>query len=381
MDFNLSEEQCLFQDEVRRFGKKIIAPGVEGREEKGEFSPEIWKELCDFGLAGLSIPAEFGGSGGTAMDTVVALMAFTESGRDFSLSGIWASHLLLTAMPIVDLGSQEQKEKYLPLMATGKKIGALCLTETESGSDATSLRTTAVRKGDHYILNGSKTFISNAPIADVFLVVATVESGSGSNGLTIFIVDRDCPGLSTGKPLKKRECDSWPTGEIFFDDCKVPVANRLGEERKGFQYMLKSLMWERLAFSPYVGIMDSNLQDSIEYAKQRQQFGRPIGRNQLVQAMLAEMKMDLEASRLLVYNLAWKIDQKHSIVLEAAIAKTFITEAAERNAYKAVQIFGGNGCMKDYSIGRGLWITKMGTIGGGTSQMQRTIIGRMLLEK
>nr|WP_233710066.1 acyl-CoA dehydrogenase family protein [Aestuariicella albida] len=266
-------------------------------------------------------------------------------------------------------------------MASGDLIGALALTEPGAGSDATSLSTHAVRDGDHYILNGSKTFISNAPIADVFVVVATVDKGARANGLTMFIVERNFQGLVTGKPLKKREADSWPTGEVFFDNCRIPAKNLLGEERKGFQYMLQALSWERLAFAPYVGMLASNLKDSIEYSKNRLQFGQPICNFQLVQAMLSEMKMDLEAALLLTYKLAWKKDQGKDISMDAAIAKTFITEAAERSSQKAVQIFGGNGCMKEYSIGRNLWMSKMGTIGGGTSQMQRTIIGRMLTDR
>jgi alkylation response protein AidB-like acyl-CoA dehydrogenase len=380
MDFELSEEQRAFEESVKKFAAKEIAPGVEQREEKGEFCPDAWRKICHYGLAGLVIPEEYGGSGASALDAVTALIALSEAGRDFSLTGLWATHLLLSAMPIADLGTPEQKNEYLPRMATGDLIGALALTEPNAGSDATGLSTHAVRDGDNYILNGSKTFISNAPIADVFIVVATVDKSVRAGGLTMFIVERNFPGLSTGKPLKKREADSWPTGEVFFDDCRVPAKNLLGEERKGFQYMLQALSWERLAFAPYVGLMATNLFDSIEYSKQRVQFGQPVCNFQLVQAMLAEMKMDLEASRLLTYKLAWKKDQGKDISMDAAVAKTFITEAAERSSHKAIQIFGGNGCMKEYPIGRNLWMSKMGTIGGGTSQVQRTIIGRMLTE-
>jgi alkylation response protein AidB-like acyl-CoA dehydrogenase len=194
----------------------------------------------------------------------------------------------------------------------------------------------------------------------------------------MFIAEKDFPGLTRGKPLKKYECYSAPTGEVFFDDCKVPVENLLGKEGEGFTAMLMSLGWERIAFAPAVGIMEADLDICIEYAKERKQFGKPIGKFQLVQAMLAEMKMDLEASRYLVYNLAWKKDRNEFIGLDAAIAKTFVTEAAERSARKAVQIFGGYGCMREYPIGRSLWGGKMGTIGGGTSQIQRVVIGKML---
>jgi alkylation response protein AidB-like acyl-CoA dehydrogenase len=194
----------------------------------------------------------------------------------------------------------------------------------------------------------------------------------------LFVVDRDSPGLTAGKPLKKYEGAAAPTGELFFEDCQVPVENLLGEEGKGFQAMLMSLGWERLAFAPAIGLMEADLELCIGYARERKQFGKPIGKFQLVQAMLAEMKMDLEASRHLANHLAWKMDRREFIGLDAAIAKTFITEAADRSAQKAVQIFGGYAAMREYPIGRSLWSAKMATIGGGTSQLQRTIIGRLL---
>ena len=378
MDFLFNDEQRMFQEAVEKFARNEIAPTTDAREEAGEFSYETWKKLCDLGLPGLCIPAEYGGGGADALTTVHAMITFAAACRDLSMSGAWGSHLLLAAMPIAEIGTGEQKKKYLPRMASGEWIGALGLTEPEAGSDATSLRTTAVRQGDEYILNGSKTFISNAPIADVFIVVASTDLSQRAAGLTLFLVDRSCPGLTTGKPLKKREGDSWPTGEIFFEDCRVPASNRLGDEGSGFSHMLTSLGWERIAFAPFVGMMEADLKLCIDYSRQREQFGRPIAKFELVQALLAEMKMDLEASRWLTYHLAWKKDQGEFIGLDAAVAKTFITEAAERCASKAIQVFGGYGCMREYPIGRSLWSAKMGVIGGGTSQIQRTIIGRML---
>jgi alkylation response protein AidB-like acyl-CoA dehydrogenase len=377
MDFSLTEEQILLKESVEKFAEKEIAPGVDEREKTG-FSHEIWKKLGDLELHGLCIPVEYGGGGADALTTVIAQEAFARGSRDASLLVVWGSHLHICAMPISDLGNEEQKKKYLPRLATGELIGAFALTEPEAGSDATSLKTTAVREGDYYILNGSKTFISNAPIADVFVVFASVDLSKRSGGITLFIVDRDTPGLTIGKELEKYEGKAAPTGELFFDDCKVPAENLLGEEGGGFTAMLTSLGWERIAFAPIVGLMEAELNLCIEYAKERKQFGRPIGKFQLVQAMLSEMKMDLEASRFLVYNLAWKKDQGMPLHLDAAIAKTFVTEASFRNAQKAVQIFGGYGCMKEYPVGRNLWMSKMTTIGGGTSQIQRSIIGRML---
>ncbi len=377
MDFSFTEEQEMFKDSILKFAEKEIRPGIMEREEEG-FSYDAWKKMGELGLLGLSIPAEYGGGGADAMTTVVGLEAFGRGSWDGSLCVVWGSHLLIGAMPIVELGTEEQKKKYLPKMATGEKIGAFALTEPEAGSDATGLKTTAAKDGDNYILNGSKTFISNAPIADLFIVFASTDLEKRAGGLTIFIVEKDTPGLTIGKPLDKYEGKSTPTGEIFFDECRVPAENMLGGEGEGFQAMLYTLGWERIAFAPTVGLMEADLDACIEYSKERKQFGRPIGKFQLVQAMLAEMKMDLEASRYLTYLVAWKKDRGEFIGLDAAIAKTFISEAAERSSRKAVQIFGGYGCMKEYPIGRNLWFSKMTTIGGGTSQIQRLVIGRLL---
>jgi alkylation response protein AidB-like acyl-CoA dehydrogenase len=378
MDFSLTEEQVMFRDSVEKFARNEIAPGVEEREDKEEFSYEIWRKMSEFGLAGLCIPTEYGGGGADAVTTVVGMEAFARGSRDLSLCVVWGSHLHICAMPIADLGNDDQKKKYLPKLATGEWIGAFALTEPEAGSDASGLKTTAKKEGDTYILNGSKTFISNAPIADVFVVLASIDLSKRAGGITMFVVEKQTPGLTVGKPLRKYGGHSSPTGEIFFDDCRVPAQNLLGNEGEGFTAMLMSLGWERIAFAPTVGIMEADLELCIEYAKERKQFGKPIAKFELVQAMLAEMKMDLEASRYLVYNLAWKKDQNEFIGLDAAIAKTFVTEAAERSARKAVQIFGGYGCMREYPIGRSLWGGKMGTIGGGTSQIQRVVIGRLL---
>ncbi len=378
MDFSFSEDQLMFSDSVEKFAKNEFAPTTNERERKGEFSHEHWKRLSDYGLAGLCIPVEYGGGGANAMMTVIGLQAFGRGCMDSSMCIVWGSHLLLCAMPIVELGTQEQKSKYLPGMARGEMIGAMALTEPEAGSEATALKTTATKEGDYYILNGNKTFISNAPIADVFVVFASIDLSKRAGGITMFIVETGTPGLTLGKPMDKHGALSSPTGEMFFDNCKIPAANLLGGEGQGFQAMLMSLGWERIAFAPSVGCMEAELNLCIEYAKERKQFGKPIAKHQFVQGMLAEMKMNIEASRYLVYHLAWKKDRNEFIGLDAAIAKTFITEAAEENSGKAIQIFGGYGCMRDYPVGANFWAAKIATIGGGTSQIQRTIIARMI---
>ena len=377
MDFELDKIQTAFKNSVRQFAKKVVLPGVQERDEKGEFSFEIWKRMNELNLPGLCIAEEYGGEETDAMTTLIAMQAFAAATRDMTIMCAWATHLLLAAMPIQELGTKEQKKKYLPKMAKGEWIGALALTEASAGSDAASMQTRAEKKGNNYILNGSKTFISNAPIADVFIVFASTDLSKRQNGISMFIVDRNMHGLKTGNPLKKFNGHT-PTGEVFFDNCEVPVENLLGEENKGFTLMLTSLGWERLSFGALIGYMEADLEDCIAYVKERKQFGKKIGSFQLVQALLAEMKMDLEAARHLTLKLAWLMDHNKPAALDAALAKTFVSEAYERNSRKAIQVFGGNGCMREYQVGKGLWEAKVSTIGGGTSQIQRTIIGRML---
>ncbi|MBI9074962.1 MAG: acyl-CoA dehydrogenase family protein [Desulfatibacillum sp.] len=378
MDFSLTNEQKMFEKSVEEFARKEIAPGVDEREYGLGFCQETWNKLARVDLTGLCLPEKYGGAGADALTTVIASIAFARGGFDGSLCTVWGSHLFLGAMSICDLGTEEQKEQYLPKMATGEWIGALALTESDAGTDATSLATTATRDGDYYILNGSKTFISNAPIADVFVTYATVDPSKRAGGITGFIVDRDTPGLTCSPPMQKLFGKSTPTGEMFFDNARVPAKNLLGKEGEGFTAMIASLGWERLAFAPIVGLMEAELAICIDYARTRKQFGKPIAKFQLVQAMLAEMKMDLEASRYLALSLAWKKDQGIFNPIDAAIAKTFISEAGERNSRKAVQIHGGAGCMQECKAGRNFWGAKMTTIGGGTSQIQRVLIGRML---
>jgi alkylation response protein AidB-like acyl-CoA dehydrogenase len=378
MDFSFTKEQRLLNDAMEEFARGVIAPGVDEREEKGEFSYEIWGKLSEIGLTGLCIPEEYGGGGADAVSSLIAMQALARGGNDASLGNSLSAHLFLCAMPIAELGTEEQKRKYLPRMASGEWIGGLGLTEPEAGSDAAALQTWAKKEGDDYILNGSKTFISNAPIADILVVVASTDLSKKADALNLFIVEKTFQGYSAGPPLKKHCLHSSPTGEVFFDDCRVPVKNMLGKENEGFRAMLTSLGWERIALASLVGLMEADLKLCLDYAKKRKQFDQPIGKFQQVQAMLAEMRMDLEAARWLTFHLAWEKDQNKNIGLDAAITKTFVTEAGLRNSLKAVQIFGGYGTMREYPIGRNLWNWKTATIGGGTSQIQRNIIGRML---
>ncbi len=274
MEFSLSMEQKLLRSSIVEFAEKEIAPTVVEREEKGEFSYELWKKMAKIYLTGLCIPEEYGGGGTDALTTAIAMEAFALGSADYSLMMVWGSHLWLCGMAIADLGTEEQKRRYLPKLASGEWIGAYGLTEPEAGSDASALQTRAEKKGDYYILNGSKTFISNAPIADVFVVFASVDLSKRAKGITLFVVDKDTPGLTRGSPLKKYDFAAAPTGELFFDDCKVPAANLVGKEGMGFQAMLDSLGWERIGFAAFPGFMEAELNACVKYAKIRKQ--RPL---------------------------------------------------------------------------------------------------------
>jgi len=380
MDFDFSDEQKAFAKSVQEFAEKEIAPGAREREQSDEFPRDIWSKMADFGLLGLPVPEEYGGGGADAVTTTLANEVMAKYCRDMDLMIKWGSHTMICAMPIAVLGNEEQKSKYLPGLCGGSRIGAFALTEPEGGSDATAMKSKAVRDGDSYILNGNKIYISNAPHADTFVTFAKTADEADNEGISTFIVESTFPGFVRGKPLRLYTPSvGSDVGEIAFDDCEVPAENLLGVEGQGFYAMLTSLGWERLAFAGFLGGMASNLDDCIAYAKERQAFGRPISKFQLIQAKLADMAVDLEAARLLTYKLAWMFDTSQVIHLQAAIAKLFTTEAALRNALEAIQVFGGYGCMTDENVGRSLWAAKASVIGGGTSEIQRITIARMLL--
>lgn len=380
MDFDFSEEQKAFARSVKEFAEKEIAPGAREREQSPEFPWEVWKKLADFGLLGLPVPEEYGGGGAGAVTTTLANEVFARYCGDVDLMIKWGSHTMICAMPIAVLGSEDQKRRYLPGLCDGSRIGAFALTEPEAGSDATALKSKAVKNNGEYILNGNKIYISNAPHADTLVTFAKTVDPAGNEGISSFIVESGYPGFVRGRPLRIYSPSAGSdVGEIAFDDCRVPAGNLLGEEGQGFSAMLTSLGWERLAFAGFLGMMARNLEDCIAYAKERHAFGRPICKFQLIQAKLADMAVELEAARLLTYKLAWMFDTGQVIHLQAAMAKLFTTEAALRNALEAVQVFGGYGCMTEEFVGRTLWAAKASVIGGGTSEIQRVIIARMLL--
>lgn len=381
MDFSLTEEQKLFKQSVIEFAQKEIMPGASERDEEARFDRDVWNKAAEFGLMGLPYPEEYGGSGASVMDTALAGEALGYGGLDAGFCLSWGAHVVIGGIPIWQLGTEEQKKKYLPKIASGEWITGLGLTEPEAGSDAAGLLTKAEKKDGYYVLNGTKTFITNGPTGEVFVVLAKTSPEKGSAGITGFIVEKGFPGFSVGKEIHKTGNRSSPTSELIFENCEVPAENLLGQEDQGFMGVaLATLEWERsVMLAAAIGGQEIQLEQCIKYAKERKQFGRPISSFQGVQFMLADMKMWLETSRWILYKVAWNKDQGIMDPLMASVSKLFITEVALKAARNAIQIHGGYGYTKEYAVERAYRDAQLGVLGGGTSEIQRWIIGRLLV--
>jgi alkylation response protein AidB-like acyl-CoA dehydrogenase len=383
MEFELSPEQKAFFKEVKEFAENEIAPFTDELDRDSEFFWEGWKKMGDMGLLGLPFPEEYGGSEAGALDTAIAMDAFGAGGADAGVALSWGAHTIIGAVPIWVMGTEEQRVKYLPPICSGEKISCFGLTEPDAGSDAASIKTTAVRDGDDYVLNGTKMFITHGPIADLCICIAVTDKEKGAAGISAFIVEKDYEGYEVSKELDKMGNRTSPTAELAFNDCRVPAENLLGEEGDGFYGLGKAtLEWERaIMVAPGVGGMEANINRCIEYAKERKQFGRPIGKFQAVAFKLADMKCLLDTSRLLLYRVAWMKDKNIPAMMEACVCKLFVTESAFKVANEAVQIFGGYGYIREYPVERTLRDAKLGTIGAGTSEIQKMIISRLLMGK
>jgi len=381
MDFSLSEEQRMFRETVYRYGRDEIAPLCEEADLKGEFSFEIWHKLASFGILGLPFPEEFGGSAANILTCCLAGEALGHAGVDGGSLLAWGAHTYLCAHNIYAFGNEDQKRKYVPKLASGEWIGCMGLTEPGSGSDAASISTTAMKKGDRYILNGSKTFITNAPVADVFVVFANVDKARKHEGITAFIIEKGTPGLTTGKPFHKMGCKCSSTSEVFLADCEVPEENVLGGEGKGWFIALSGVEWDRCTLlSPMLGAALNNLDSCARYANERQQFKRPIRSFQAIQHRIADMKVFVEAVRLAVYRVASAKDNGQMLnPLQAAVSKVYAGDRGFELASEAVQIFGGYGFMHEYSVERNFRDSKLAAIGGGTSDIMRMIVSRIMM--
>ena len=381
MDFSLTPEQKMFRETVFRYGKEEIAPLCEDADLRGEFSPEIWEKLASFGILGLPFPEELGGSGADLVTCCLAGEALGHAGVDGGSLLAWGAHTYLCAHNIFDYGTEEQKRTYVPRLASGEWIGCMGLTEPGSGSDAASLRPTAVNKADRYVLNGSKTFITNAPVADVFVVFANVDRSRKHEGITAFIVEKGTKGLSTGSPFHKMGCRCSATSEVFFDDCEVPEENVLGGEGKGWLIALSGVEWDRCTLlSPMLGAALCNLDLCARYANERRQFNRPIRAFQVIQRRIADMKVFIEASRLAIYRVASAKDRGRMLnPLQAAVSKVYAGDRGFEMASESVQIFGGYGFMHEYPVERNFRDSKLAAIGGGTSDIMRMIVSRIMM--
>ena len=377
MDFKLSEEHEMIRKMVRDFAEKEVAPTAAERDEEERFDMDIFKKMAELGLTGIPWPEEYGGIGS---DYLAYVIAVEELSRVCASTGVTLSaHTSLAGWPVFKYGTEEQKQKYLRPMAEGTKIGAYGLTEPGSGSDAGGMRTTAKLDGDDYVLNGSKIFITNGGIADTYIVFAVTDPESKHKGTSAFIVEADFPGFSVGKKEKKLGIRSSPTTEIMFDNCRVPKENLLGEEGEGFIIAMKTLDGGRNGIAAQaVGIAQGALDASVDYAKERVQFGKPIAANQGVGFKLADMATATEASRLLTYQAAWLESNNLPYGKASAMAKLMAGDTAMKVTTEAVQVYGGYGYTKDYPVERYMRDAKITQIYEGTQEIQRLVISRML---
>jgi alkylation response protein AidB-like acyl-CoA dehydrogenase len=380
MDFDWNEEQRNIYDQIVAFSSKELNDRLLERDAAKEFYWDGWKKCADMGIQGLPIPEEWGGAGANALTSVVAMQALGFGCKDNGLIHAINSHMWGCEIPIWKFGTESQKRRYLPLLVKGELIGGHAITEPDSGSDVFSMRTSAVKDGVYYIINGSKSIVSNGPIADMVIVFAVTNPGRKFlGGISAFVVEKDTPGFKVGKPLDKMGLNTQPIGEMFFDDCRVPSQNLLGGEGSGIKVFNETMEWERSClFACQVGTMERILNDCVQYSKDRVQFGKPIGKNQSITNKIADMKVRLELAKLIIQYVGWLKTQEKSILLESSIAKLFISESIKKAALEAVQIHGGYGYMSEFGIEKELRDSVASTIYSGTSEIQRDIIARLL---
>ena len=384
MNFQLTEEHLMIQKAARDFTRNELLPGVIERDEKQKFPKEEIKKLAELGFLGMMVAPEYGGSG---LDTISYVLAMEEISKlDASASVVMSVNNSLVCWGLETYGTEEQKQKYLVPLAKGMNdgelyIGAFCLSEPEAGSDATSQRTTAIDHGDHYILNGTKNWITNGGNASVYLVMAQTDVSKGSRGINAFIVERNRNGVSVGAKENKLGIRGSDTHSIMFQDVVVPRENRIGEDGFGFKFAMKTLAGGRIGIaSQALGIASGAYELSLDYSKQRKAFGKEISQHQAIQFKLADMATEIEAARLLVMKAAWEKDQHLDYALSGSIAKVFASETAMKTSTEAVQIHGGYGYVKEYHVERLMRDAKITQIYEGTSEVQRIVISRAILK-
>lgn len=379
MDLRLTEEQEMMRKMVRDFAQKEIAPFIPVMEEMDQFPLHVVKKLGATGLMGIPVPEEWGGAGADILSYILAIHEISKVSATVGV--ILSVHTSLGTNPILYFGSEEQKKKYIGKLATGEYLGAFALTEPNAGSDAGRIRTSAVRQGDEYILNGNKVFISNSGAADLYITFAVTDSTLGSRGISAFIVEKDTPGFSVGKKEKKMGLHGSNTAELIFENARVPAANLLGAEGDGFKIALANLDVGRIGIAAQaLGIAEAAVEYATAYARERQQFGQPIGKQQAIAFKLADMATAAEAARLLVYRAAFLRSQGLPCGKEAAMAKRFAADTAMQLATEAVQIYGGYGYTREYPVERLFRDAKVTQIYEGTNEIQQIVIAKHLLD-
>jgi len=378
MDFELTEEQQMVRELTRAFVKREVKPVASRLDREGIYPSELVKRLSEMGLMGMLVPQEFGGSG---MDLLSCVVAMEEISKGWaSLAVAMSVHNSLVCAPIARFGSAAQKQKYLAPLARGEWLGCYALTEPSAGSDAGSIQTRAKRTENDFVLNGNKIFITNGNRADLAIVYAVTDPARDKKGISAFIVEKNSPGFVVGKLEDKLGLRSSDTASLLFEDCRVPHENLLGVEGEGFKIALATLDGGRIGIAAQaLGIAQGCLEESVAYAQQRRQFGRAIAEFEAIQWMLADMATEIDAARLLAYRAAWLAQQGRTFTKEAAMAKLFASEAANRAAYKAIQIFGGYGYTKEFAVERLFRDVRITTLYEGTSEIQRLVIARHLI--
>ena len=379
MDFSWTEEQLAYRQAVVEFAKKNLNDEILEDDRERNFPREKWGKCAAFGIQGLPFPEEYSGADADVMTTMLTMEGLGYGCRDNGLIFAMNAQMWSVQMPIFSFGSDEQKRKYLPGLCEGELIGAHGMTEPDSGSDAYSLRMRAERVDGGYLLNGSKMFVTNAPVADLAVVFATVDPGRKMWGITGFIVETGTPGFTVSRELDKMGLRTSPMGELIFQDCFLPEENRLGPEGAGANIFNDSMEWERSCIlASHIGAMERQLETSIAYARERQQFGQPIGNFQSVANRIVDMKVRLETARLLLYKVAWLKKQGKSATLEAAMAKLYLSESFIQSGLDAIRTHGSYGYMTEFEVERDLRDAIGGTLYSGTSDIQRNIIARLL---
>ena len=379
MKFDLTEEHLMIRDAARDFAQNELLPGVIERDENQTFPSDQVKKMSELGFMGMMVSPDYGGGG---MDTISYVLAMEEISKvDASAAVIMSVNNSLVCWGLETYGTKEQKDKYLRKLATGEIIGAFCLSEPEAGSDATSQQTTAIEKNDHYLLNGTKNWITNGNSASVYLVIAQTDPSLGHKGINAFIVEKEITGVIVGKKEDKLGIRGSDTHSIMFNDVQVPKENRIGEDGFGFSFAMKTLSGGRIGIAAQaLGIASGAYELALEYSKQRKAFGKEISRHQVIAFKLADMATEIDASRLLCIRAAWLKDNGMNYDKEGAMAKVFASETAMKTTTEAVQVHGGYGFVKEYHVERLMRDAKITQIYEGTSEIQRIVISRSILK-